>query len=345
MYNVLLAIKSKSLLMEARYLHVWGDSTGFVICGQTDDFVDLIDQLKRQVVHLLLLEDTPDHHTISILREIKKQNLCSAVAVVSETADFKTVRQSFLLGVDDYFVTPFEANQWISLFSRIENAAHGKIAEELCRQEELVTYFENVDFSIKAQLDELFYHVIAEYRNTAEAVLYLKRVIDGVLETLFDQYAWLENYFDRTDFSGVSYDYLKYEDRIKKILEDFYAFFVEFSELCPPHGEKLDEILRYILQHPDGQLKQKTISEELFINRSYLSTVFNAQIGVNFVDYVNTVKLKRAAYLLRHTNKKIADIAALLDYRDMGYFLKRFKARYGVTPSQYRLPESWDYQI
>ncbi len=66
--------------------------------------------------------------------------------------------------------------------------------------------------------------------------------------------------------------------------------FLEFSELYPAHGEGLDDILLYILNRPEGDLKQKTISEELYINRSYLSTVFAAQIRVNFVDYVNTVK-------------------------------------------------------
>lgn len=122
-------------------------------------------------------------------------------------------------------------------------------------------------------------------------------------------------------------------------------FFVEFSELYPVHGEGLDDILLYILNRPEGDLKPKTISEELYMNRSYLSTVFAAQIGVNFVDYVNMVKMKRAAFLLKHTKMKIIDIAGVLDYKDMGYFLKRFKAKYGVTPSQYRIPETYEFQI
>ena len=107
----------------------------------------------------------------------------------------------------------------------------------------------------------------------------------------------------------------------------------------------MDDILLYILNRPVGDLKQKTISEELYINRSYLSTVFAAQIRINFVDYVNTVKMKRAAYLLKHTKMKVIDIAGTLDYKDMGYFLKRFKAKYGVTPSQFRIPETYEFQI
>ena len=132
---------------------------------------------------------------------------------------------------------------------------------------------------------------------------------------------------------------------MKKGIENVYTLFTEYAELYPTHGEGLDRILLYILERPEGDLRQKSISEELYINRSYLSTVFSAQMGVNFVDYVNNVKMKRAAYLLTHTRMKIIEIAGTLDYKDMGYFLKRFKAKYGITPSQYRIPESYEFQI
>lgn len=345
MYTVILAVKSETLLQELKRLRIWGESTGFQICRITDDFEGLITALRERKYHLVLLEAMSDNHMLSILETIKKEKLCKAVAVVSREAEFKTVRKSFLLGADDFFVTPFEISQFIALFSKIENAEHGKIAEEICQKEELLNLFEHVDFAIKERLDEILYSTLSEYRDMGEAFSYIKRILDGVMTELFEKYQWLELYFAKEDYSPQDNDYLEYEDNMKKSLEDFYSFFVEFSELYPVHGESLDDMLLYILKRPEGDLKQKTISEELYINRSYLSTVFSAQIGVNFVDYVNTVKMKRAAYLLKNTKLKVIDIAGALDYKDMGYFLKRFKAKYGVTPSQYRLPETYEFQI
>lgn len=309
------------------------------------NFEELPASLREKKYHLVLLEAMPDNHMLSFLETIKKEKLCKAVAIVSQTAEFKTVRKSFLLGADDYFLAPFEISQFIALFRKIENAEHGKIAEEICLEEELLSLFEHVDFSIKERLDEMLYRTLSEYRDMEEAFSYVKRIIEGVLEELFERYGWLGLYFAKEDYLSWDSDYLEYEDNMKKSLEDFYSFFVEFSELYPVHGEGLDDMILYILSRPEGDLKQKTISEELYINRSYLSTVFSAQIGVNFVDYVNTVKMKRAAYLLKHTKMKVIDIAGVLDYKDMGYFLKRFKAKYGVTPSQYRLPETYEFQI
>ncbi|MDO5344556.1 MAG: DNA-binding response regulator [Lachnospiraceae bacterium] len=345
MYEVLLAVKSNFLLQELKRLPVWGDSTGFQIQEITDDYDHLITKLKKKKYHLILLEALPENQAVSLLQKIKKENLCQAAVIISEFPDFKTVRKSFLLGADDFFAVPLEISQFISLFSKIENAEHGKIAAEICQKEELITFFEHVDGSIKERLDELFYHTISEYRDSLEADMFLKRIMDGVVSDLFERYEWLKYYFAEEDFLSLNYDSLETEERVKKRVDDFYSFFVEFSELYPAHGEGLDEILIYILNRPEGDLKQKTISEELFINRSYLSTVFTAQLGSSFVDYVNTVKMKRAAYLLKHTRMKIIDIAGLLDYKDMGYFLKRFKAKYNVTPSQYRIPETYEFQI
>lgn len=345
MYTVLLAAKSKIILQELKRLRIWGDSTGFQICEVTSDFEKLIEKLKETHYHLVLLEATSDNHVTSLLGTIKKEKLCKAVAIVSGNPDFTMVRKCFLLGVDDFLVMPFKISHFISLFSKIENAEHGKIAAEICRKEELLNYFEHVDCAIKEYLDEMFYTVLSEYINLSEAFACVKRILDSVIRELFERYKWLVFYFAPEDYIPLEGEVPDYEEMIQKGFEDFYTFFLEFSELYPAHAEGLDDILLYILNRPEGDLRQKTISEELYINRSYLSTVFAAQIRVNFVDYVNTVKMKRAAYLLKHTKMKVIDIAGALDYKDMGYFLKRFKAKYGVTPSQYRIPEVYEFQI
>ena len=48
---------------------------------------------------------------------------------------------------------------------------------------------------------------------------------------LFELYEWLKYYFDASDFLSEDFDTAEYEEKIKKSLEDFYGFFIEFSEL------------------------------------------------------------------------------------------------------------------
>lgn len=137
MYNVLTAIKNNMLLLELKRLHIWGASTGFEICEVTSDFATLTEHLRKNRYQLVLLEATPDYPVLNLLQTIRQEKLCQAIAMVGQTAEFKIVRKSFLLGVDDYLITPFEISQFISLFGKIEHAEHGKIEVENSLKESL----------------------------------------------------------------------------------------------------------------------------------------------------------------------------------------------------------------
>lgn len=137
MYNVLTAIKSNMLLQELKRLHIWGASTGFEICEVTSDFATLTEHLRKNRYQLVLLEATPDYPVLNLLQTIRQEKLCQAIAMVGQTAEFKIVRKCFLLGVDDYLITPFEISQFISLFGKIEHTEHGKIEAENSQKESL----------------------------------------------------------------------------------------------------------------------------------------------------------------------------------------------------------------
>ena len=84
-----------------------------------------------------MLEATPDYPVLNLLQTIRQEKLCQAIAMVGQTAEFKIVRKSVRLGVDDYLITPFEISQFISLFGKIEHAEHGKIEAENSLKESL----------------------------------------------------------------------------------------------------------------------------------------------------------------------------------------------------------------
>ena len=73
--------------------------------------------------------------------------------------------------------------------------------------------------------------------------------------------------------------------------------------------------------------------------------MFTAQTGGRFVDYVTGVKLMRAAWLLRNTDMKIGEIAGRMDYKDIAYFSKQFKKVFHLTPSEYRIPDNYQFSI
>ena len=156
-----------------------------------------------------------------------------------------------------------------------------------------------------------------------------------------------------TVYKGIADIIFKKEERLllyadkncgtKSALTSLFAI---KCELLPRvDNETIDSAVNYITSHPEGDLRQTSVAEKLYINSSYLSTVFTAHTNRRFVDYVNDVRLRRAARLLLSTDLKIADIAERLEYHDLAYFSKLFKRKFGMTPSLYRIPDNYNYQI
>ncbi len=70
---------------------------------------------------------------------------------------------------------------------------------------------------------------------------------------------------------------------------------------------------------------------------SHLSRMFKKNTGYNFSEYLSERRLEEAAkLLLQDTKLKVADVSDALGYGNPTYFLSRFKAKYGVSPSAYR---------
>ena len=79
-----------------------------------------------------------------------------------------------------------------------------------------------------------------------------------------------------------------------------------------------------------------SISDILHINASYLSMLFKKSVGVNFVDYLTTLRIQAAKALLSDPFLSAAEIANMVGYESPNYFTRVFKKNTGLTPTEYR---------
>ncbi len=68
----------------------------------------------------------------------------------------------------------------------------------------------------------------------------------------------------------------------------------------------------------------------------YFGSIFLAHTGFTVSGYVNYQRLKKAAIRLRRSNDSILEIALNSGFESHEGFIKAFKKRYGMTPSDYR---------
>jgi AraC family L-rhamnose operon transcriptional activator RhaR len=64
--------------------------------------------------------------------------------------------------------------------------------------------------------------------------------------------------------------------------------------------------------------------------------LFKASTGLPPIAYLARLRAAHAAALLLHSDQSISCIGRAVGWPDQNYFARRFKARYGLSPTMYR---------
>jgi signal transduction histidine kinase/DNA-binding response OmpR family regulator len=99
----------------------------------------------------------------------------------------------------------------------------------------------------------------------------------------------------------------------------------------------IDNLTHYIKENYTRQNFQVTdLCDELQLSRSQLYRKTKALLGTSISDHIQNIRLQKAQELLKDHSKSIADVAYEVGYTSPDYFSTVFKAKYNLTPSQFR---------
>ncbi len=87
---------------------------------------------------------------------------------------------------------------------------------------------------------------------------------------------------------------------------------------------------------PNEDFSVEDICREIGISRVQLYRKVKALIGYNVNDYISTVRLQKAKFLLADMQFTISDVAFKVGYSSQAYFSTVFKSKFNLTPSEYR---------
>ena len=134
-----------------------------------------------------------------------------------------------------------------------------------------------------------------------------------------------------------------------KMYEIFYILFAnKYIEILDveSQGKKyraLRRITEYINENFCDSISLDTIAQTTGLSRYYISHLFKELMNTTFVNYVNELRLTRAAMLLTTTDTPIIEIAGMSGFNNISNFNRAFKMYYDTTPSKYRKTERQSY--
>ncbi len=133
-----------------------------------------------------------------------------------------------------------------------------------------------------------------------------------------------------------------YELGVKAALMQFLSLLFGVQGLPDVREDSPDTVkLKYVLDLIDkqlsGSLSVAQAAQSCGWSTSHFMRWFKRMTGVSFSAFLNEQRLALAAEALRGTDDKILDIAGSVGFENLSNFNRQFKARYGISPSAYRV--------
>lgn len=183
---------------------------------------------------------------------------------------------------------------------------------------------------------------------------------------------WLQPFLQRDHFQGLIGLNELYTERInflfnqiEEVLEsqsDWYwpcrsrSFFIEvlfilerafigapkiIDQKIPKEDPVYDGLCQYLTEHYMDKITLEQLTKEFGLNRTTLNQVFKEHSGQTALQYLQEVRLKTAASLLKNTAIMINEIIYRVGYQDKAHFNRHFKKIFQMSPSEYRNAKTW----
>ncbi len=104
----------------------------------------------------------------------------------------------------------------------------------------------------------------------------------------------------------------------------------------PPIPEKILAMRRHLEAHFTQTLLIRDLESTFHASRSWICKAFKKHLGCSPTEYLISLRLSHARELLPDRTLTIHQIARSCGFSDIYYFSRLFKARTGMTPTQYR---------
>lgn len=330
--------KSEAFLKEQEciyYFKRWGEGWFLLVRSEDEEeFSELLQGLKEYFAQLI-----PD----------ESDGLCYFGGIGHTVQRLGDVRQSFL-SANRAFTARFFAdlNQIITEDELKRHEAKKQGADDL------------KDINI-SNIDRRLLEDFLKMGDIEEAPVFLDAYFDKIgvgsySSLMFRQYLMVDMYFCVSkfleDLGGSSQKFMEKfgdveeikmrihsTDRVREYMQEIFTEALEMRDSLSrdKYSRLLKDAQYYAEQnYTNNEISLNMVASHVGISPSYFSTIFRQETGSTFIEYLTGLRMEKAKELLRCTNKKTAEIAYDVGYKDSHYFSYIFKKTQGLTPKEYR---------
>ncbi len=145
-----------------------------------------------------------------------------------------------------------------------------------------------------------------------------------------------------------------------KVRSDFLSMLIDLTDTLPaqvstpedpnPWGGTTSTLsivpaLEYIKQNYMTSFSMDYLAELCGLSPTHFRRIFNLAMGRSPLEYLNTVRINKACYLLRSTEDSILNISEDVGFHSISSFNRYFNRMIGMSPREYRCCDSQDERL
>ena len=100
--------------------------------------------------------------------------------------------------------------------------------------------------------------------------------------------------------------------------------------------DQIKTVLKYIQEHYPQSISVDEVAALVGYSRYYFMHFFKEVTGLTMVQYLNMVRVDKAAQLLLNSDESITSICSQVGFNNLSYFIRQFSLRYHTTPKRFR---------
>lgn len=378
MYKVLFAEDELLVRIGLQNAIKWSDYS-MELVAQADDggqAFELFQKIRPDVVITDIRMDVMDgHELIRKIREIDKE---CAIIVISCIDDFEVIRRLVPLKINGYVLKATlnmeEINKLLQeireylisigrngedkpdnenfLEKRLKKYLLGEGSEPIWNESEKMKYL--CRFSLKAEDRDKINESAVKFINELLSHQF-KEGVTLMFEKPVNFYIFLpldnENLEKRVErvnelvesFLGIR---LSYTNSVRQSREKILDWFTRHEKSgddvnnSASWDNSIKTAIDYINANHGEQLSLAKVAGVAGVSPTYFSALFKKEIGKNYVEYLNEVRLKAVLKEFKVSDAKISFIAEKHGFPSQEYFSRYFKKVMGVSPAKWRRKNS-----
>ena len=127
------------------------------------------------------------------------------------------------------------------------------------------------------------------------------------------------------------------KSRLFLLLDALYAFrSADAPDCVEPAAERLRTVLREVNANYAAPPSVEDAARLAGYSKAHFMRVFKKDMGMTYGQYVTECRLTAASYYLEKTSDPVGAIAQSCGFDNFSYFNRRFRRRYGMTPTEFR---------